>query len=432
MTIGLDGADPRFLAKWRENLPNLKKLLDNGISGNLASVIPPISASAWTSFSTGLNPGRTGIFDFVARRAGDYKVNVVRSTDIRAKTIWEILSEKGVSCGVMNVPVAGWPPQSVKGFVVSGLPDPHVTTYPPELSEKIKQLGWEPDPPMIGKAANDIRRELLSGMRKRCDVAKRLLEEYHPDFFLLVFTETDRAQHFLLSRHDEMVKEVYTCADELLGELREVYDPTATVVLSDHGCNSIEGTFLTNCWLLEKGFLALKSPLPDPVPFDDAPVDWNRTRAFSYGDQGKIYVNLVGREPQGTVKPSDYSAVLSELENRLANLVKDGRRLHVKTWRADQIYQGPYLSKAPDLVFQIEDGRYGAKPWLGHKTIFQAPQIWSADHAIEGIYAIEGKGIPHASLDASILDLAPTILCEYGIETPDLDGRPLKKRIGFT
>lgn len=432
LTIGLDGADPRLLAKWLGSLPNIKQLSDNGMSGKLASVIPPISASAWTSFSTGLNPGRTGVFDFVSRRAEDYRLNVVRSTDIASKTIWEILSERGFCCGVMNVPVAAWPPQSVKGFVVSGLPDPSVTTHPPTLSEKIKQLGWRPDPPMVGKSAEDIRRELLSTMRSRGEVAKHLLEEYHPDFFLLVLTETDRAQHFLLSRNDEIVREVYAMADEIIGELREAYEPTVTVVLSDHGFNAIQGTFFTNCWLLEREFLALKSPLSDPVSFEEAPIAWNRTRAFSYGDQGKIYVNLVGREPQGTVKASDYSSVVSELESELSGLTDNGRRLHVKTWRAKEIYRGPWLSCAPDLVFQIERGEYGAKTSLGHRTVFQAPQIWSADHAIEGVYAIEGRGIPHAGLDASILDLAPTILHEYGVELPDLDGRALKTCIGAT
>ena len=428
LVIGLDGADPRLIDKWYDRLPNIRFIMENGLSGKLGSVNPPISASAWTSFATGLNPGKTGIFDFVQRQASNYKLTVVRSTDLQCKTVWEILSAHGFSCGIMNVPVVSWPPQTVKGFVVSGMPDVRIATYPPELSARLKQRGWVADLPLVGKNDEQIARELLSSMERRAEIGKGLLKEFNSEFAILVFTETDRITHFLLSRRDDLVEAVYKRADELIGELKDAYGPAVTIILSDHGCGPIAGTFLTNCWLLEKGFLFLEKPLNEPVSFEDAPIDWNKTRAFSYGEQGKIHVNLGGREPRGAVQSQDYELVLNELETELARLEIQGRRFSVKTWRKDALYSGPYLSKAPDLVFQLDDGNYGTKSSLGHNAVVEPPKTWSADHSIDGIYAVIGAGIPSKKQDASIIDLAPTILTQYGITSDEMDGQSLTTR----
>jgi len=430
LVIGLDGADPRLVDKWYDRLPNIRSIMENGLSGKLRSVNPPISASAWTSFATGLNPGKTGIFDFVQRQAGNYKLTVVRSTDLQCKTVWEILSSHGVSCGIMNVPVVSWPPQTVKGYVVSGMPDIRISTYPPELSGRLKQRGWVADLPLVGKDDEQIARELLSSMEKRAEIGKGLLKEFDTEFAILVFTETDRIAHFLLSRRDDLVEAVYKRADELIGELKDAYEPAVTIILSDHGCGPIAGTFLTNCWLLKEGFLALEKPLDEPVTFEDAPIDWSKTRAFSYGEQGKIHVNLVGREPKGAVQSKDYEIVLNELERALIRLQVQGKRFSVMTWRKDALYSGPFISRAPDLVFQLDDGRYGTKSSLGHKAIVETPKTWTADHSIDGIYAMTGLGIHTQKQGASIIDLAPTILMQYGITANEMDGQALTSRPG--
>ncbi len=427
LCVGLDGADPRLLARWNDVLPNLRQLMENGVSGKLSSVIPPISASAWTSFGTGLYQGKTGVFDFVQRAPGAYRLNVVRSTDVPCKTFWEILSTNGYSVGVMNVPVISWPPQKVpKGFVVSGLPDPRITAYPPGLADKIKQGGWMLDPALVGRTSSQIRDALITTMERRAEVAKQLIKEYAPDFFMIVFTETDRAQHFLLSRQDDLVEEIYRKADQLVGDLIGSFQPRMTAILSDHGCEVIKATFLTNVWLAEKGFLTLKNPVATRFAFEDAPIDWERTRAFSYGEQGKIHINLAGREPRGVVELDQYPALLEELERELSGVEYNGKRLAVRTWRREQLYSGPYLPRAPDLVFQIENGAYGPKTSLGSRTFFEPPSMWSSDHATEGIYIITGGSFKKGKYDASIVDVAPTLLREFGVEAPGLDGRAIR------
>jgi len=425
MVIGLDGADPRCISEWIDSVPNLARIYDNGQSGRLSSVIPPISASAWTSFATGLNPGRTGVFDFVYRRPDDYKLNVVTANDIRNRTIWGILSSNRVRCGIMNVPVIAYPPQAVNGFMISGMPDPHITAYPPSLSKEVEDMHWVNDLPIVGKTSEEIRHSLLATITRRTEVAKQLIKSYKPDFFMLVFTETDRVQHFLLSRNNEYVKDIYSRCDDSIAEISEIFQPSTTFVLSDHGCVPIKGTFLTNCWLRERGYLTLQKPLTEPCSFEDAPIDWARTKAYSFGEQGKIYINLVGREPKGIVTAQDYDSTVKQIRNDLQAVEIAGAKADVRTWMRHEIYSGPYISNAPDLIFEIENAQYGVKASLGHKSVCEPPRIWSADHSIEGIYAIQGDNFGHKTLDANLLDIAPTILKEYEIAVEALDGGTL-------
>ncbi len=352
------------------------------------------------------------MYDFLRRKPGEYKLTVVRSGDVKSRTVWEILSFNGLKCGVMNVPVISWPPQAVNGFVVSGLPDPYITTYPPSLSTVVKELGWVTDPPLVGKTTEQIRENLLSTIRRRANVAQNLIKSENPDFFMIVFTETDRAEHFLLSRNDEFVKDIYKEADLAMGRLSEPFGPSITIVMSDHVCGPIKGTFLTNCWLEKKGYLVLERPLSGVTSFEDSPVDWKRTRAYSFGEQGKIHINLRGREPIGSVPTGDYESLLTEIESELHGMRNEDSDLKVRTWRARELYTGKYSSDGPDLVFQIQNGEYGVKSSLGHIKTVEPPNIWSADHSVDGIYAIKGPGLPHRNIDASILDVTPTILQE--------------------
>ena len=83
VVLGFDGADPTLLAKWMEQgkLPHLAHLAQTGAFGPLGTTNPPESPVAWASFATGLNPGGTGIFDFLTRDPKTYlpQLALVRS-----------------------------------------------------------------------------------------------------------------------------------------------------------------------------------------------------------------------------------------------------------------------------------------------------------------------------------------------------------------
>ena len=123
LVIGIDGGTFDLIQPWAEagDLPNLSQLLAEGVHGPLESTLPPVTAPAWTTFATGKNPGKHGVFDFIRPTGGEF--DMINATSIRAPTLWQILSEADRTVGVMNVPVT-YPPSKVNGFVIGGMLSP--------------------------------------------------------------------------------------------------------------------------------------------------------------------------------------------------------------------------------------------------------------------------------------------------------------------
>ena len=100
--------------------------------------------------------------------------------------------------------------------------------------------------------------------------------------------------------------------------LRLADDDTAVLVVSDHGARAMHGGFCINEWLIRKGYLALREPPAGRSPLDHALVDWKRTRAWAEGGYyARVFLNIAGREPDGTIAPEDASAVRDELRDEL-------------------------------------------------------------------------------------------------------------------
>lgn len=134
LIIGLDGATFDVLTPLMHagRMPNLKRLVDSGTAGILDSTKPPITPAAWTTFMTGKGPGRHGIVDFEKYDVRTNQLTFNSTYEIREKTIWEILSEKGFRVGSINVPMT-YPPRKVNGFMISGFETPGIDkdfTYP--------------------------------------------------------------------------------------------------------------------------------------------------------------------------------------------------------------------------------------------------------------------------------------------------------------
>src|SRR5919205_125314 len=106
LIIGLDAATFDLICPWvaEGKMPTLAALMKDGAWGRLASIIPPITPPAWTSFMTGKNPGKHGIFHFVETEHGGYAMNYANATSRRSPTVWRILNDAGYTVGTMNIP----------------------------------------------------------------------------------------------------------------------------------------------------------------------------------------------------------------------------------------------------------------------------------------------------------------------------------------
>jgi predicted AlkP superfamily phosphohydrolase/phosphomutase len=192
------------------------------------------------------------------------------------------------------------------------------------------------------------------------------------------------------------------------------------MVMSDHGFANFGRQFNLNSWLRAWGYLG-----PPECTSIMKDVDWSRTLAYGLGING-LYLNLKGRERDGLVEPGEQKeAVLSELMARLQAVTDvDGQRVIRGVYRSDQLYQGDATALAPDLIVGYARGyRASWATCLGDLTseiLLDNDSAWSADHCAD---ALEVPGVLFSNRavrgrSPSLVDIAPTILAEFGLPTP--------------
>ncbi len=519
LVFGMDGATWEVLAPLIESgaVPTLARVAREGVTGPLASTVHPHSPTAWASFLTGMNPGRHGIFDFVRRRAGSYEVEAINARHRSGRSVWQILSERGVSCGIMNVPMT-YPPEKVLGYFVAGAFTSDSIprfTYPRAVEEEMKTLLGHPYKASVYVWDYSEEREavdaaallkyaegLVAVEDERVDVSLALVERYHPRFVVHVNTATDRAQHHFWQHQDrsrpeydpahpfaDAVARTYIAADRGLARLWEAMgEDTTVIVMSDHGGAPMGRAMLINRWLEREGYLARVRParfsrggfarsvflsarrlaqrvlaprarakLRGRVPgvwgmkmryLRPAAIDWSRTRAFSEGTFGNIYLNVRGEEPLGLVDPgAERDALVKEIRGKLEALVdpETGLRPVERTHARDELYHGERVQDGPDLVAVLRRGyqmvgdvtvtahtgsRRTAQPLfassLGNRRQF------TGIHSPEGILlACGGRVAKGARVEgAHITDIAPTILRTFDVPVPpEMDGRVLAELV---
>jgi predicted AlkP superfamily phosphohydrolase/phosphomutase len=381
LVIGLDGATLDLIRPWAEqgHLPHLAQLIAEGTHGPLESTLPPVTSPAWPSFVTGKNPGRHGVFDFIRPRAG--KFDMVNASQIDGRMIWEYLSDAGLTCGVLNVPIT-YPPRKVNGYLVPGLlsPDQGKTTYPPDfLKPDEAELGpYRLTPRVQYKAGNEDEfiADIADLIETQARYALRLMRAHPTDFTLVHFLATDIGQHALWKHQDpthpahdpvqakrfgNAIRNIYARLDAVVGQMMALVPDATVIVMSDHGFGPLHRIVNLNMLFLEAGLLTLKrtpwvrgrawafkrgftpaavwkiierTGLQNMVwrvskkarnevvnrflGFED--VDWPRTLAYSMGHVGQVYINLKGREPQGMVEPGNYLQVRQQVVDVLTRV----------------------------------------------------------------------------------------------------------------
>ncbi|HJW83480.1 MAG TPA: alkaline phosphatase family protein [Anaerolineae bacterium] len=492
LIIGLDGATLDLIKPWAAEgkLPALARLMQSGASGPLESTLPPVTSPAWPSFMTGKNPGKHGVFDFIRPRAGAFEM--VNASQIDGKLVWEILSDAGCSVGVLNVPIT-YPPRQVNGYMVPGLlsPDQGVSTYPADLLKSYRaELGRyriTPDVQFSPGQEDEFIADIHDLIDAQLRYALLLAKDRPTDVLMMHFLASDNASHALWrymdtthpryaaslsARYGAALLMVYQHLDTAVQLLTSNVQPHNTVVMSDHGFGPLHRTVNLNMLFLEAGLMHLKPKAltrlryalfkrgltPRGVyrlleklglqnltakvsrqarnqvvgkflSFED--VDWARTMCYSMGHVGQVYLNLKGREPEGSVEPNDYLAARQKVIDALTALrdPATGRPLVDRIIPREEAASGPYLDRAPDLHLILDAYRAIAFPLFAAdgQVISQQIRGDSGCHRLHGVFVASGPAFARGAVEgARIIDLAPTLLHVLGVPVPaDMDGRVL-------
>ena len=211
-------------------------------------------------------------------------------------------------------------------------------------------------------------------MRERRRMMEYELGRLDSGYFFCLYDTSDRLAHMFWrfrepdhpSNHGEhnpefanVIEEHYRECDTIVGEaMKYADDETLFMVLSDHGMNSFQRGLNVNTWLYENDFLALKagSNPGDSGDFFEN-VDWDKTKAFAMG-LGCIFLNIKGRESNGILNDTEAESVRRGIVSGLTGLVDPARSAVAvrSVVRREQVYSGPYLDEAPDLVVNFSEG----------------------------------------------------------------------------
>ncbi len=379
VVIGLDGTPFSLLKKEIEagNLPNIGRLAARGNLREMNSEVPTISSVAWASFMTGKNPAEHGIFGFTDRKPGTWELYFPNYSNLREEPIWDGMSRAGKRCCVINVP-STYPARPVNGVLVSGFVAPNLerATYPREAYDYLVGAGYRIDVDASkGRQSLDLLLEdLHETMEKRREVMLHFWESEKWDFFMSVFTGTDRLHHFMWRHYadndpvygPEFLR-YYQRLDEIVGEFVELVPSDLPLfMLSDHGFCSLEKEVYLNHFLEEMGLLAFNKDDPKTI----ADIDPARTKVYCM-DPGRLYINVEGREPGGIIRTAEYQGLLDDVTEAISGLKdpESGLNFISTIYQRDQYFAGPQLQLAPDLVAMPING-YDLKGFVGRGRAF--------------------------------------------------------------
>jgi predicted AlkP superfamily phosphohydrolase/phosphomutase len=282
---------------------------------------------------------------------------------------------------------------------------------------------------------DEYLRQATLVLEERLRLLEDALQNYDDGLLFFYFSSSDLQSHMFwwtpgephptrtapeAERFNRHIRRLYQRLDTVIGDLNDRYGSHATIiVMSDHGFANFGRQFNLNSWLRDYDYLN-----PRECTSIMHNVDWSQTRAYGLGING-LYLNLKGRERDGIVEPSEAEDLLTELTHRL-EAVEDfnGQKVIRNVYRASQVYNGSATGLAPDLIVGYQRG-YRAS-WatclgdLSDDVLLPNDAAWSADHCAD---ALEVPGVlwcnrPIRGANPSLVDVAPSILAEYGLPTP--------------
>ncbi|MEM3594577.1 MAG: alkaline phosphatase family protein, partial [Candidatus Jordarchaeaceae archaeon] len=396
----------------------------------------------WMVMMTSRDPGTLGLYGFRHKKSYSYETWIANSKSIKHKTIWDILSEKGLKSCIVGVPPS-YPPKPINGCLVSCFITPDAEkdyTYPKELKSELEaKFGkYIFDVEFRAEERDQVLERIYEMTKQHFQVIKYLIQKGGWDLFAFVEIGLDRIHHafwkFFDKKHpkyvpnnkyENVIREYYKYLDKEIGDLLGLLDnDTIVLVVSDHGAKQMKGAFCINQWLMQEGYLKIKGNPERGAKIEDAPIDWARTKAWGWGGYyARIFINVEGREPQGTVTPEDYEKTLDELAEKLKQIRgPNGEKFHNKIYKPEEIYD-ELNGDSPDLIVYFDDLYWRSAGTIGYETLYLSENDTGPDDAVHSEYGVFILYDPTKNLglelgNLNILDVAPTVLNILGLPVP--------------
>lgn len=487
--IGVDAGDKDLILRWARAgvLPTFRSLLERGAWGETNNPIGFFVGAIWPSFFTGNSPARHGRYCYSQLRPGTYDHHRFQPSDVRSEPFWNTLSRAGRRVAIIDVPKTSLA-ADLNGIqlVDWGTHDRDLSfrTWPAPLAAEVKSLfGHHPLHKCDGQRSSPaefkvLRDALVSGVKKKGELASYFLDRGAWDLFITVFAESHCVGHQCWHVHDEThpkhdpevargvgdpIRDVYIAIDAEIGRLLERVGSEATVfILASHGMGPhYDGTFLLDKILSRLDSAQLSAPrrrllkvfnwgrhkILKPLPrrvrrklrkAADR-LEKSRRQCFQVLNNdvyGAIRINLVGREPHGRVRPGpECDAFGAELSRDLLTVVNldTGEPAVARVLRTTDLYL-ENDGGLPDLLVEWNRKHpistvHSPKTGTIHRT-FRGNR--TGDHKPDGLFFALGPAVKRGYLEkpVSIMDFAPTFGSLLGAPIPEVEGNSMANLIG--
>ncbi|MEW5775083.1 MAG: alkaline phosphatase family protein [Thermodesulfobacteriota bacterium] len=366
--LGLDGLPFSLARAWAASglAPNLARLALAPTARPLRAELPELSPVNWASLATAAGPEAHGVFGFTRLDPITFAVSVMDSTWIETPTIFDRLSERGLTSKVLNLPGMA-PARPLRGMLAAGFPATNLAAaaYPPPLARLLAARGYRIEPDTALGLSDPDR--LLSGLAASLAGRRAALDLLWPDLawdlFVCVLTETDRLFHFLFAALEEpghplhaacqaFVRRWDAAVGDFLDRFAALPGPKRLLVLADHGFTRLKTEADLNAWLRGRGLLRLAG---SPRSELDAAAAAPGSSALAL-DPGRIFLLTPDRFPRGGLAPSRAADLAESLRRQLLDLRWEGQPVIKAVHRGPDLYPGSASPHRPDLVCEPHPG----------------------------------------------------------------------------
>ncbi len=391
VVISIDGMDFNLIRKYIDSgkLPNIKGLEEKGVYGKTPHKLIANEAMGWTVFSTGQNMGESGVWDDYFRKDKSKHIPDIKadSNSIGIETLSSYLPKNGQVAVFINNPLLDPVPVVHGGFCVSEnkekdniLKDTWPEKYKDVLKDKLKMNGKKIgfDEELEKKVTDDINFDLVHHFIK-----DYWIKDQTPDLILVHIDGIAKINEHYYKKNrdneasksgsglDKAIEKYYGYLDEKIGEILGTLDKEdSLLIFSPSSMLQPKGFINLNSWLIENGYLTLKDKAEANNDITEGTVDWKKTKAWSIGNCGQIYINLEGKEENGIVKEEEYIDLTSEIIDKLKNTLKqEDAKINIEARLGENTSFGEKENLGPDIFASFNSGEYKVNTNLTDKKI---------------------------------------------------------------